>query len=228
MNEMNRIRDVYTERDKNGKRMLYDWHNLCALYQSAVKERMFSNMLKKSIGEDVTSLQVLDVGCGEGAFLRKLIEWGAKPKNLVGSEFLEDRLLRAASISPNGVHWHLGGLDFDNDSLFDLVSAHTVFTSILNDEDRASLANEMWEKVKPGGWIMIFDFRYNNPSNSDVRKLTRKEMIKWWPSNQSFYQSGLLAPPLSRRLVGNNYFVAEFLTLLLPFLRSHFVYMARK
>ena len=225
---MSQIRDVYSVRDKNGKRKLYEWHNSCARYQTAIKERMLAIALKNSIGGDISASRILDVGCGKGGFIRRLIEWGAQPENLIGTEYLEDRLCDASKMSPNGVHWHLGGLDFDNEVAFDLVSAHTVFSSIMSDEDRASLANEMWKKVKPGGWIMIFDFRYNNPSNSNVKKLTKKEMMKWWPSNQSFYQSGLLAPPLSRRLVGNNYFVAEFLTLLLPFLRSHFVYMARK
>jgi SAM-dependent methyltransferase len=222
--EVQHIRSIYAARDKEHKRSLYSWELSDVRYSDAIKMRILSQALRRTVGSDLSDLKVLDVGCGTGGFLRTLIEWGAYPHNLVGTEFLEDRLQKAAEISPLGVDWHLGDLDFDNDSLFDLVSAHTVFTSILKDEDRASLAQDMWQKVKPGGWIMIFDFRYNNPLNPNVKKLTRNEMMKWWPSKTVYYTTGLLVPPLARRFIGNNYLLAEFLTLVFPFLRSHFIY----
>jgi SAM-dependent methyltransferase len=226
--EAQRIRSIYAARDKECKRSLYSWELSDARYADAIKKRILSQALPKTVGSDLSDLKVLDVGCGIGSFLRTLIEWGAYPENLVGTEFLDDRLTQAAIKSPEKIKWHNGDLNFCENEYFDLVSAHTVFTSILDEDAREALASEMWEKVKPGGWILIFDFRYNNPSNSNVKKLTRSEMMKWWPSKTVYYTTGLLAPPLARRFIGKNYFLAEFLTLAFPFLRSHFVYMVQK
>lgn len=86
----------------------------------------------------------------------------------------------------------------------------------------------MWDKVCVGGWIMVFDFRYNNPSNPDVRKVTRQELDSWWPDSEKIYLTGILAPPLARKIIGKSCLVAELLALLFPFLRSHFVYMVKK
>ena len=97
---------------------------------------MFSAALRTALGSDLSKTRALDVGCGSGGFLRLLVEWGARPANLLGTEFLDDRLQQAAEISQEGIAWRLGGLDFDEREGFDLVSAHTVFSSILNEGPR--------------------------------------------------------------------------------------------
>ena len=219
---------MYAERDKQGLKNRYTWHQPDVRYQEAIKWRMLSTALRMAIGENIADKSWLDVGCGSGSFLRLLVEWGAAPDKLLGTEFLDDRLERARTISPAGIRWHLGGLDFDGGDGFDLVSAHTVFSSVLDNGERQELANAMWEKVRPGGWLLIFDFRYNNPRNPNVRKVTQKELEKWWPASDRLFCTGLLAPPLARLLIKQNYILAEILTSIFPFLRSHFVFMARK
>lgn len=226
--ERERIRAVYAKRDSHGRRLLYAWHLPTVRYQEAVKARMFAKALRKALGAELEGARVLDVGCGSGDFLRTLVEWGATPANLMGTEFLEDRLRVATGVSPVDIAWRLGGLDFDIQLGFDLVSAHTVFSSIPDDLTRRDLAAAMWEKTKPGGWVMVFDFRYDNPANKDVRKVTHLELDSWWPAKERIYLLDMLAPPLARRLVGSNFLVAELLTLLFPFLRSHFVFLAKK
>lgn len=229
MSEMERISDVYHSRDNSDKRHLYAWHLPLVRYQEAIKDRMFAEVLKLAFGEDLSQISVLDVGCGDGNFLRKLIEWGASPDMLIGTEFLENRLLKAQGMTSDQVHYHLGDLEFTKTNGVDLISAHTVFSSILATKEREVLASKMWERVRKGGWIMIFDFRYNNPSNSNVRKVTIRELRKNWPSsNRSILKKGMLVPPLARKLPGSNYAIADFCTLIFPFLRSHFVYMVQK
>ena len=172
-----------------------------------------------------------NTGCGFGNFLRELVEWGVDSDNCIGTEFLDDRLEKARKTSPKGIYYHLGDLDFDVNRAGkqpNLVSAHTVFSSILDYRERKNLADQMWDKVRKGGWIMIFDFRYDNPSNPDVCKVTRKELDDWWPGSEKLYITDILAPPLARKLVGKSYLAAEMLTLFFPFLRSHFVYMVKK
>jgi len=226
--EAERIRSIYADRDRQGWHSRYAWHRPVANYQSMVRQRMFARAINASLGADLSGLRVLDVGCGTGVFLRQLVEWGASPNLLMGTEYLADRLERARQISPTTIDWRHGSLDFLAKETFDLVSSHTVFSSILDETSRRELAMSMWDNVKPGGWVMVFDFRYNNPSNPNVRKVTRQELESYWSAQEHMFFLDMLAPPLARLLVAKNYLIAELMTLMLPLLRSHFVFMARK
>jgi hypothetical protein len=108
------------------------------------------------------------------------------------------------------------------------VSAHTVFSSILDEDLRRDLAAEMWRVLRPGGWTMIFDFRYASPRNAHVRKVTDVELLRFWPAAGRHYRTLVLAPPLGRTLAALPWLIPETLAMLMPPLRSHFIYMARK
>lgn len=228
MAEPDRICAVYDERDAAGKRQLYAWHRAEIQQQDSVRNRLLSSLLVDTVGYDLSSLKILDVGCGTGCFLRTLVGWGANPQNLVGTEFLASRLEVARIRSAPGITWHLGNLDFAAGDSFHLVTANTVFSSILDEAGRVELANSMWRLVKPGGWVMVFDFRYNNPNNSNVRRVTRMDMEKYLPSPTVRYKTLLLAPPLARRITPISYLLSEIIAECLPLVRSHFVYMAQK
>lgn len=227
--EISRIQSVYTERDAAGRRSLYAWHRPEVRQQESEKEAVAASLLARTIGTNLYDIHVLDVGCGTGGFLRTLVDWGAQPSNLVGTEFLQDRLDIARRSSPPDIKWHLGGLDVAASGSFDLVVTNTVFSSILVHDDRFALAQEMWRVLKPGGWVMVFDFRYDNPSNPNVRKVVRSELRGYWPGavNEQ-YQTLLLAPPIARRVIPVSRLAGEVLTATLPFLRSHFYFMAQR
>jgi SAM-dependent methyltransferase len=176
----------------------------------------------------LSAVRALDVGCGSGGFLRQLIDWGASPAYLAGTELQQDRLEQARTRTAQGVRWHLGGLETFADASMDLVSANTVFSSILDEDLRRALAAAMWRVLRPGGWTMIFDFRYGNPRNPNVRKVGGVELLRFWPAEQRQYRSLVLAPPLGRALAGMPWLLPELLAALVPLLRSHFIYMARK
>ena len=226
--EHERITRVY--RQWNDGRALPRYERLRpeVLQQSADRMRTLGAMLRRTVGSDLAALRMLDVGCGTGSFIRQLIDWGASPANLTGTELLPDRLEVARRKTAHGVHWHLGGLEGIANGSVDLVSAHTVFSSILEDATRQALAAEMWRILRPGGWCMIFDFRYNNPRNHNVRRLTRMELGLLWPARERHYRTLLLAPPIARSLAALPYLVPEALAILAPPLRSHFIYMACK
>lgn len=123
----------------------------------------------------------------------------------------------------------MGGLESTATGSFDLVSANTVFSSILDAESRKTLAQEMWRVTKPGGWVLVFDFRYNNPANSDVKKVTQRELKNYFAQGvNEYYQTLLLAPPIARILMPTSHLAANILTTLFPFLRSHFYFMLQK
>jgi SAM-dependent methyltransferase len=226
--EHERIRSVYRAWHGGQPIKVYDWHRPEVMQQTADQNRVAGLLLAEMIGSDLENVSVLDVGCGSGGFLRQLISWGALPSNLVGTEYQEDRLEEARMRTAAGVRWHLGDLDFAAPDTFDLVVANTVFSSILDERTRATLASEMWRVLKPGGCCMIFDFRYNNPANANVRKVTRRQLLSYWPASEHHYRTLLFAPPIARRLVRAPRLLSELLPALLPVLRSHFVFVGRK
>lgn len=226
--EQERIRSVYQQWSVAATTAQYAWHRPEILQQCAAHSRILAPLLAAALGTDLSAARILDVGCGSGAFLRQLIEWGADPSRLMGTEFLQDRLDHARRHTAEGVRWHLGGLDCAATDSVDLASAETVFSSILDRDLRRGLAAGMWRTIRPGGWCMVFDFRYNNPRNPNVRKVTQAELRRYWPAAQCHYRTLLLAPPIARRLAGLPYLATELLVAMLPPLRSHFIFMARK
>lgn len=227
-NEQERLAQVYQQWHGGGALPRYAWHRPEVLRQGAARARTFAAMFHRTVGLDLAPLRVLDVGCGSGNFLRQLIDWGARPANLTGTELLPDRLDAARAATAGRVQWHLGQLETLPGGGFDLITAHTVFSSIPDDATRGALAAAMWHKLRPGGWCLVFDFRYNNPRNPNVRKVTRTELARLFPGRQACYRSLLLAPPLARVMSRLPHLFPDTLAALVPPLRSHFVFMARK
>jgi SAM-dependent methyltransferase len=225
--EHDRIDHVY--RQWRGAGLTRDaWHRPDIVHQSAARTRVLAALLAATVGRDLSALRAIDVGCGGGAFLRQLIDWGATPAHLAGTELQQERLDAAHARTAPGVRWHLGQLDvFGGDSV-DLVSANTVFSAILDEDLRRALAGEMWRVLKPGGWALIFDVRYNSARNPAVRKVSDVELLRFWPAEKRRYRTLILAPPLGRAIARLPWLVPELLATLVPPLRSHFIYMARK
>lgn len=227
--EKARIRAVYREWHGGKELAPYAWHRPEVLEQDAARCRAAGGLLAATVGHDLSQLRIVDVGCGSGGFVRQLISWGARPASLTGTEYQEDRLAQARAATARGVRWHLGDLDIFTDGSLDLAVANTVFSSILDEQMRHQLAADMWRVLKPGAWCMVFDFRYNNPSNPNVRRVSRPQVRQYWPSAVGhYYQTLLLAPPIARRLSRAPRLVGDLLATCVPPLRSHFIYMAQK
>ena len=226
--EQDRIQAVYRHWHGGAALDRYAWHRPEILQQVAARSRAFAALLTETVGGDLSRLRILDVGCGTGGFLRQLIDWGAAPARLTGVELQPDRLDAARRVTAAGVQWRLGSLDTMMLRGFDLVSAQTVFSSILDPAQRRALADQMWRTLRPGGWCLVFDFRYDNPRNRNVRKVTRAELEGWWPGARSRYRSLMLAPPLHRLLAWAPWMASDLLAAVAPPLRSHFIYMVQK
>ena len=226
--EQERIRHVYRAWHGGAALARYAWHRPEILQQVAARARGFADLLASTVGSDLSTVDVLDVGCGTGGFLRQLIDWGATPSKLTGTELQKDRLDHARRCTAPGVQWHLGTLEGLAPESYDLVTAQTVFSSVLDPRLRRELAAQMWCALRPGCWCLVFDFRYDNPRNRNVRKVTRDELEAWWPGDGQRYRSLVLAPPIHRVLARAPWLACELLTALAPVLRSHFMYVVRK
>ena len=67
--------------------------------------------------------RILEIGCGNGHWLREFVKWGARPENLTGVDLLPERVAQACRLSPPGMSFSSGSaaaLDFA-DASFDIV-----------------------------------------------------------------------------------------------------------
>jgi ubiquinone/menaquinone biosynthesis C-methylase UbiE len=172
---------------------------------------------------------VLDVGCGEGAVLRDLLRFGARPENLVGVDLLASRLASGRALNA-GMAFSVADaadLPFPNAS-FDLLLAFTLLSSIVDVEARGAAASEMLRVLRPGGVLIVYDF-WVNPRNPDVRPLSRAEIRRLFAGCTFNWRRVTLAPPLLRLLAASpGGWMACYLMEKLPFLCTHFLVAATK
>ena len=226
-----RIKKTYAERDRLNKTVLYSWHRADAAYAAYRQKSTWAKAIKESGIEHLADLEILDVGSGSGGWLRMIIEWGASPDRLHGVDLLKDRIEKAKSISANGVDfrisngWPLPYTDFS----MNLCTASTVFSSILEEEARQILAQEMARVTKAKGWVMVFDYAVSDPRNPDTIGIGRREIKKLFHELELIKTYKLiLAPPLLRRFPQWLLWVAYALETFFPFLCTHRLYVLKK
>ena len=167
--------------------------------------------------------ECLEVGFGNGGWLTELIGWGVSESNLHGIELNSGRANRARQILPVA-DLRIGDaveLPWENRT-FQLVVASTLFTSVLDNEVRRLIADEIVRVLAPGGALLWYDFAYNNPRNPNVRGIGRAEIKELFPELQGKIRSVTLAPPLTRLIAPRCWTLASLLEAI-PLLRTHLI-----
>src|SRR5262245_23611339 len=132
--EEDRIREKYARRPREDRR--YSWFEAGHLFMMQERERSVLKVLRRAGLDSLREKRILEIGCGQGSWLRDFIKWGAQPENLIGVDLLPERVEQAKRLLPQGLTILCGSaahLDFPDDS-FDLVLQSTVFTSIQDRE----------------------------------------------------------------------------------------------
>jgi ubiquinone/menaquinone biosynthesis C-methylase UbiE len=170
----------------------------------------------------MAGLDILEVGCGEGANLIEFLQLGADPDRLVGNDLLGDRIERARRLLPDLVRFYPGDASalVLADASFDIVYQSTVFSSILDDALQAHLAAAMWRWLRPGGAVLWYDFTVDNPRNPDVRGVPLTRIRKLFPAGRLTCRRVTLAPPLARAVTRVHPALYTVFNML-PLLRTH-------
>jgi ubiquinone/menaquinone biosynthesis C-methylase UbiE len=224
MSEADRIADVYRAyRETEAKQALWDEGNpgnqaILRERQSKTYKVLYSNGFLPLNGK-----KILEVGCGTGKTLAGLAELGAEPQNLFGVDLLPDRVEEAKARYSN-LHFECGNaekLNFPNAS-FDLILFFTVFSSILDGDMAKNVASEAQRVLKPGGAMLWYDFRFNNPGNPNVRGIRKRDIKTLFPKLRMRLSTITLLPPIARRLGKSAPTVYPILSTI-PFLRTHYL-----
>ncbi len=171
----------------------------------------------------LTGRRVLEVGCGSGKVLANLLELGARPENLYGVDLLPERIAEAEQHYPD-LHLQCANaeqLEFP-DASFDLVLLFTVFSSILDGQMACKVAHEVSRVLRPGGAVLWYDFRYDNPRNPNVRGMIKRHIETLFPGLHMRLHTITLLPPLARRL-GRLTPVLYPVLAAIPPLRTHYL-----
>ena len=220
------MREAYARRS-TGER--YAYSNPAHVFMMQERERATLALLKREGLLPLAGRSVLEVGCGGGQWLQDLVRWGAEPARLHGVDLLADRVAQARRVAAPDVtvvQGSGGALPF-GDAAFDLALQATMFSSILDAGARRAIAAEVARVVRPGGVLLWYDLRVNNPGNPDVRRVTREEIAALFPEWRITLERATLAPPLTRTLAGRAEVTARLLAAV-PWLRTHYLGVLRK
>ncbi|MBI3666349.1 MAG: methyltransferase domain-containing protein [Acidobacteria bacterium] len=226
--ETERIRREYQRRAREIPADFYSLSRPAVLFGYTQRIRKTVQALAKAGCYPPATLRICDVGCGAGQWLVDFVNWGAEPRRISAIDLDVQRLGVARERIP-GADLREGNatcLPWENDS-FDLVLQSTVFTSILDLEMKRAAATEMLRVLKPGGVILWYDFRYNNPRNPNVRGIEAAEIRSLFPGCRVDLRRVTLAPPIARRLAPVSW-IGALLLEKIPFLRTHYLGIIRK
>lgn len=215
-----RIDSVFRERNRLTER--YSLANPGNLFN-------FEHLLERikirleSLYEDLGGVRMLDLGSGELFWTEKIVELGLSRNNSIASDLLHWRLAagRKKGRSVDAVTSSAAALPF-NSSSFDLVSQLTMMTSVLDHSTRGNIATEIKRVLKPGGYILWYDFRYNNPFNKNTRAIGLPEIRTLFKGMTVDCETVTLLPQLARKLGGKSSLLLNSFYAL-PILRTHYL-----
>ena len=226
MNEIEEIKKRYEKR----KNISQDYSFFSPWYFRAVQERerkIIALMGKNGI-DTLCGKKILDIGCGNGDWLRMFLRWGADPENLYGIDLLKKRIDFAKKLNPNMnfICTDAQKIAF-RDGTFDIVVLATCLTSVLENEIKRRIAQEAIRVLKNEGFILWYDFRFNNPRNPDVKGIGKKEIKQLFNGCSCDFHLVTLAPLLARILAAVSGLLCDIITII-PFLRTHYLTIIKK
>ena len=173
--------------------------------------------------------RVVEVGCGAGGNLLELLRLGGMPEHLTGIELLPERAAHARQVLPAALRViegdaSLAPIDAGSQHL---VLQSTVFSSLLDGATRTALAAAMWRWLAPGGAVLWYDLRVDNPRNRDVRGMPLERVRALFPGARIAARRVTLAPPLARWACRVHPRLHDALNLL-PLLRTHLLAWVEK
>lgn len=219
-NERKRIDSVYTDRKK-----LEGRYSLTNRGNRFNHEQMLSNItsMLHEFAVDIPTANWLDLGSGELTLFEDISALGFDPSRSIASDLLLWRLRRGAdqNRAQNIVNASARQLPFSDNS-FDLVSQFTMMTSILDSQLKKEIAGDMLRVVRPGGYLLWYDFRVNNPGNKNTRAIGQAELRDLFDQQEINIKPITLLPPLARKVGLISERMLKFLHIF-PMLRTHYL-----
>jgi SAM-dependent methyltransferase len=227
--EASRIREVYSERDQALAHDRYSAFQRGHLFSRQEAEVRLLDLLKQCGCRDLHDRCLIEIGCGLGYWLRRFVDWGARPESVVGIDVVHEYVIKARALVAPGVRVELGNAlnVLERDHSFDVVAQLVMMSSVVEPQLRWRIAGEMDRILKPGGLVVWYDVYVGNPNNPHLRAITKSELRTLFPSYALHVRRTTLAPPLGR-VVGQRSEWAYRALSLIPFARTHYAAVLEK
>ena len=188
------------------------------------EERFYkARQMLKYYNIDLKNKKILDIGCAGGNTVKMIIGLGANERNIYGIDIRQNRINDAINAYP---YAKFSRMDVRNmkysDEEFDVINIFTLFSSIKDSKSRNLASKEIQRVLKPGGAILYYDIRYNNPFNRNVLQVKYKDIKSLFPNMKKELKLITVLPPLVRLLGGLAEYVYPKLSKI-PFLNTHHI-----
>ena len=221
--ERERIQLEYQRRTREIDPNLYAPWQPASRFMLESRNRTAAMMLHRLNVFPESGNQCLEIGFGRGGWLSELLGWGIRESDLHGIELDGGRAQEAREILPVADLRVGDAVELPwEDEAFQMVVVSTVFTSVLDNQVRRLIADEIVRVLAHEGALLWYDFAYNNPRNPSVRGIGRAEIKKLFPSLRGQIRTITLAPPLARLIAPRWWSLATFLETI-PLLRTHLI-----
>lgn len=218
------IQEILAHNERRRREIASDFYSLLRLPNLFIytqRMRSLIAVLRREGAIPLADRRILEVGCGAADWLLYLVICGASPHLLSGIDLDEVEISRASRRLPAADirEGNAAKLPWQDGS-FDIVLQMTAFSTMLKRELRQAVAREMLRVLKPGGLILWYDLRMDNPRNPGIRPVKTKEVKQLFPGCSVRLRPVTLIPPLARQIVPLSWVFGLFLEKI-PFLRSH-------
>jgi len=198
---LQRAHDEYARRQRR-----LDTDEVLRRSNSRIRERTarrYARVLDRAGLLPLGERRVVDVGCGDGDFLvRCRRDWGHSGEGLAGIDLMEDRI-EALGVAMPELDLRTGSADALSwpDESFDLAHQSMLLSSVLDEVLREAIAAEMRRVVKPGGWVLWYDFIWN-PLNRATVGMPMRRIRGCFPGWSVLERKRVsVAPPIARLLL---------------------------
>ncbi len=207
-------------------------HNPEVLFQSLAKDAAMVRAMQW-IKPNPEMARVLDVGCGGGDSLWVLLRLGFEPANLSGVDIQEEKIIQVKATNPlvNFECADATSLVFRNET-FDIAMESMMFLQLTDDDIARRIASEMIRVTRPGGILLVSDWRYSKPGSKEFKGVSLKRIADLYQVGKQTRVRrtfrGALVPPVGRFLskhVPSAYFAVHKL---MPFLTGQMVTVLEK
>ncbi len=173
-------------------------------FQAFAFDRANIQALRK-LDVDRESARVLDVGCGRGSGLLQLLRLGFTQSAMSGVDISPERIAQAKLTLPAAdLRCESAASMTYADGEFDIVAEFTMFVLLPGDQIAREIAREMIRVTRPGGYLLLADWRYSRPGSDVYQAMSSRRIADLFAVGRSTRvvtrERGALVPPLGRML----------------------------
>jgi ubiquinone/menaquinone biosynthesis C-methylase UbiE len=221
--DLKRMQEEYIHRkERLGDAKLYSAFDVANLFLKQQRQKELIHLLQKLGVQDLKQKKILEIGCGIGSVLIEFMSLGARSRNLYGVDIIRERVSGARKNLPGSTILYADAQNVPLPSQsFDIVTQFTALSSILSEDIRQNVVQEMKRLVRPDGVIIWYDF-LANPKNQHTRGIRPIEINRYFSDCKTMFRRITLAPPVARKIVPYSWLFAVLLEKI-TLLNSHYL-----